>query len=231
MPRRSEIGAVYAAGLLQGIALVTFPAASAILTSPHYYSLSSAEYGILFVPQTLMAIVTSLFGRHLARRWSEKRVYLVGLAASLTSMALLLATRFVMSDHGVAFGGLLAATTFLGIGFGLTVPALNNFATAFFPRRVDTAVLALNALLGLGTALAPVFVAIFVGLGIWWGMPLLVGVLAAVLVGVSLGLPLDVAVAAPAQRSGARGGFRAFAGFALLYGVVETLNGNWAILY
>jgi sugar phosphate isomerase/epimerase len=31
--------------------------------------------------------------------------------------------------------------------------------------------------LGLGTALAPVFVAIFVGLGIWWGLPLLVSVL------------------------------------------------------
>ena len=35
----------------------------------------------------------------------------------------------------------------------------------------------LNALLGLGTALAPVFVAIFVGLGIWWGLPVLVGLL------------------------------------------------------
>ena len=33
--------------------------------------------------------------------------------------------------------------------------------------------LVLNALLGLGTALAPVFVAIFVGLGFWWGLPVL----------------------------------------------------------
>ena len=41
--------------------------------------------------------------------------------------------------------------------------------------KVDRAVLVLNALLGLGTALAPIFIAIFVGLGIWWGLPLLVG--------------------------------------------------------
>src|SRR5262249_54810455 len=121
MARRREVGAVYAAGLLQGIALVTFPAASAIFTSPQHYGLSREEYGLLFVPQTLRAMGASLFSGHLARLWSEKRVYLVGLAANLASMALLLATRFVMRDHAVALGGLLAATTFLGIGFGLTV--------------------------------------------------------------------------------------------------------------
>ena len=37
--------------------------------------------------------------------------------------------------------------------------------------------LILNALLGVGTALAPVLVAIFVGLGIWWGLPVLVAAL------------------------------------------------------
>ena len=62
----------------------------------------------------------------------------------------------------------------MGVGFGLTVPAINTLAAAFFPHNVDKAVLVLNALLGVGTALAPVFVAIFVGLGIWWGLPVLV---------------------------------------------------------
>ena len=68
---------------------------------------------------------------------------------------------------------LLLATTSLGIGFGLTVPALNTFTAAFFPQKIDSAVLVLNALLGLGTVLAPVFVAVFIGLGIWWGLPVL----------------------------------------------------------
>jgi hypothetical protein len=55
----------------------------------------------------------------------------------------------------------------------LTVPALNTLTAAFHPARVESSVLVLNALLGLGTALAPVFVAIFVGLGFWWGLPVL----------------------------------------------------------
>src|SRR5262249_10746354 len=95
----------------------------------------------------------------------------------------------------------------------------------------DPAVLALNALLGLGTALAPVFVAIVVGLGIWWGMPLAVGAFIAVLIVTSLPLPLRADVVAPSQRSTAGSLWRMLAGLALLYGVVETLNGNWSILY
>jgi hypothetical protein len=45
----------------------------------------------------------------------------------------------------------------------------------FFPNRADGAVLVLNALLGIGTALAPLFVAVFVGLGAWWLLPVVVG--------------------------------------------------------
>ena len=128
----------------------------------------------------------------------------------------------------------------MGIGFGLTIPVVNVLAASLFPRRVDVAVLALNALLGLGTALAPVFVALFVGLGIWWGLPLTVGLLLAALITWSLSLPLgahavDDGRTAPEVGARGRGArsrlFWLFAGFALCYGIVETLNGNWAILY
>ena len=52
--------------------------------------------------------------------------------------------------------------------------ALNTYAETFFPQRADGAVLALNALLGLGTALAPVLVAIVVGHGRMVAAPCLV---------------------------------------------------------
>jgi hypothetical protein len=47
MAQRSEIGDVYAAGLIQGVALVTFPAASHIFTSPTYYGLAAFGVGPL----------------------------------------------------------------------------------------------------------------------------------------------------------------------------------------
>ncbi len=231
MKARSQVGAVYSAGLLQGLALVTFPAASAVFTSPHAYALSNGEYGGLFAPQTVMAVAASLLGGRLAGCWGEKPVFILGLTANLSSMALLIASRFAMGTHAAAFALLLAATALMGIGFGLTVPALNALATSLFPHRVDAAVLALNALLGLGTALAPVLVALFVGLGVWWSLPLGIGALLAALIAWSLCIPLAPSGAGrPAQGALSRR-FWLFAVFALLYGVVETANGTWAILY
>ncbi len=121
----------------------------------------------------------------------------------------------------------------MGIGFGLTVPALNTFAAAFFPQKVDKAVLALNALLGLGTALAPVFVAIFVGFGIWWGLPVLVGALILGLLLFSFSQQLNEGEPPAVQKQKMKfpARFWIFAAFALLYGVCETMNGNWAALY
>jgi fucose permease len=129
---------------------------------------------------------------------------------------------------------LLVATAFLGLGFGLSVPSLNTLTAAFHPDAVATSVLALNALLGLGTALAPVFVAIFVGLGFWWGLPVLSAALLAALILGSIPLPLRAESTAPAGPDRARGGiparFWVFAAFAVLYGVCETVNGNWSQL-
>jgi fucose permease len=214
---------VYAAGAVQGIVLVTAPAASTVFTGPDYH-LTSAQYGAMFVPQVVTAVAASLLAGRLDGRFGTKAVYLTGLSCGLAAMALLVGSSFT----GGSYAMLLAATAFLGAGFGLTVPALNSLTAAFHPRSPDSSVLVLNALLGLGTALAPVFVAVFVGLGFWWGLPILSGVLLAVLIAASLPLALDT-------RSAVRSGrlpraFWLFAGFAVLYGACETVNGNWAQL-
>jgi MFS family permease len=172
MATRAETTTVYAAGVVQGIALVTFPAASTVFTDPAEYDLSSTQYGTLFLPQVVTAIAAALLSASLAGRLGTKRVYLAGLAAGLLAMALLLFSQFLTGDEPAAYAVLLLATACLGAGFGLSVPALNTFAAAFRPDAADRSILVLNALLGLGTVLAPVFVAIFLGLGFWWGRPL-----------------------------------------------------------
>jgi MFS family permease len=232
---RAESGVVYVAGLVQGLALVTFPAAGTIFTDPDEYDLSKSAYGAMFLPQAIAAIAASLLGAAWARRSGARRVYLVGLLANLLAMALLIVSAFVEQDGSLTYGLLLAATASLGVGFGLTVPPLNTFTAAFHPAAADRSVLVLNALLGLGTALAPVFVAIFVGLGYWWGLPVLAAALVTGVLAVSLRLPLRTAP--PSPRSAARAApqglptrFWLYAAFALLYGVCETVNGNWAQL-
>jgi len=113
------------------------------------------------------------------------------------------------------------------------VPTLNTLTAAFHPEAVKSSVLVLNALLGLGTTLAPVFVAIFVGLGFWWGLPVTSTVLLVLLLARSAPLPLRIGsggATAESRGAGLPARFWVFAAFAVLYGICETVNGNWSQL-
>ncbi len=231
MASRTEARVVLIAAVAQGVALVTFPAASTVFTSPTEYGLTSSAYGAMFVPQAIAAVAASILGASWARRVGTRKVYLVGMLANVTSMTLLVISAIFEHDEGIAYALLLCATFSLGVGFGFTVPALNTFTAAFNPGKVDSSVLVLNALLGVGTALAPLLVAVFIGLDFWWGLPIVAGTTLALVLGASMRLPLEVA--RPAHVAGARrapipGRFWIYAGFAVCYGICETMNGNWA---
>ena len=231
MPRRAEVSLIYVTGLVQGLALVAFPAASSILTSPHGFGFSASRYGMMFIPQVLLAILASSLGPVLARRWTLKRVLLAGLSADLLAMTLLALSRLLQNLPEAAYGVLLVATGLLGFGFGATLMALNTYAEKLNPGRENRAVLVLNALLGAGTALAPLFVAIFLGLGAWWLMPSMVAVALAGLLLVSTKQPLEASVGEASGTSASSRlphRFWLYATVILLYGIVETLNGNWS---
>jgi fucose permease len=227
-PRRSEVIAVYAAGLFQGLSLVAVPAAATVLTSPAAYDLSASQYGLLFLPQVILAIVGSLALPTLAGRIGLKHVLIIGLAADAVAMTLLVVSNTVQTD-AVAFPLLLVVTGSLGLGFGLTLGSISTYAGAFQPQRREVALTALNVLLGLGTALSPLLIAVFLDVGEWWYLPLGTAIgLAAVLIA-TLGQPLH------AERKAAGGPVRPkiprlfwlFAAALVAYGAAETMFGNW----
>ncbi len=230
---RKEVIAVYFAGLMQGLTLVAFPAASSIFTNPHDFNFSNTAYGGLFVPQAILSILASLLGAKFSGKGKIRTVFFIGLIANFLSMALLATSATLMGHSSLAYGTLLLATGILGIGFGLTVPTLNTFATLFFPKKTDSAVLILNAFLGLGTAMAPVLVTLFIHFSIWWGLPIFLGLIILGLCLFSLSLPLKELEQkkSPSKKTVIPIQFWLFASFALLYGMVETINGNWAVLY
>ncbi len=227
---RFEIGLLYLAGVVQGLALVTFPAASAIFASPKGFDLSSTQYGAMFIPQVVLAILAATFGSRLAARFGLRGVLLLGLCGDLIAMALL-ATSPLLIGTQAALVQLCIATGALGLGFGATVMALNTLVEGFFPDSADGAVLLLNALLGVGTALAPLLVALLSGLGVWWALPLVMVVLVAMLLFGTLRARLLLPYAAGGPRGSLPARFWLYAACVLLYGVVETLSGNWATLY
>jgi MFS family permease len=114
---RLEIGLLYVAGVIQGLALVTFPAASAIFTSPTGFALSGTQYGLMFIPQVVLAILASALGPALALRVGLRGVLVVGLCGDLVAMALLAVSPLLMGAPS-AFFLLCVATGALGLGFG-----------------------------------------------------------------------------------------------------------------
>jgi predicted MFS family arabinose efflux permease len=225
--RRAEIITVYAIGLFQGLSLVAFPAAATILTSPTGYDLSKNRYGILFLPQVIMAIAGSLAMPSLARRFRLKQVLIAGLMANTLAMVLLVASNPVRTD-AIAYPMLLVATAALGLGFGLTLSCISTYAGAFMPDRRDVALTALNVLLGLGTALSPLLIAIFLNLGAWWILPLIAAAGLVILTVVALLQPMTVPESKTAQSSGRIPVlFWLFAAALVLYGIGETMFGNW----
>jgi fucose permease len=231
MPRRTEVGLVYITALIQGLALVTFPAASSIFTSPGGYGFSASRYGMMFIPQVILAILASSFGPALARRWTLKLVLQAGMTADFLAMTLLALSRLLLDSTGLAYGILLVATGLLGFGFGTVVMALNTYAEEFSPGKEDRAVLSLNALLGAGTAMAPLLVAIFVVLGAWWLLPLTVATALVGLLLFSTREPLEAPAgdgADAAETKHLPPWFWLFAAAVLLYGIAETLSGNWS---
>jgi MFS transporter, FHS family, glucose/mannose:H+ symporter len=231
--RRHEVATVYAIGLFQGLSLVAFPAAATILTSASGYDLSKSQYGLLFLPQVAMAVIGSLALPSLAGRFALKRVLLAGLLADTLAMALLAGSEPVQTN-GIAYPMLLVATGALGLGFGLTLGSISTYAGAFMPARRDVALTALNVLLGLGTALSPFLISLFTSVGEWWYLPLLAAAGLLALIGATLAQPMELPATTPARSDPRPGGrsvipplFWLFAGALVIYGVGETMFGNW----
>lgn len=230
---KKELAAVYIAGLLQGIVLVAFPAISSLLTSADAFALSATQYGLLFLPQSVLSIFASLLSAKISQRLSLQFTFVIGLTANTVAMALLALSALVMHQTQEAYPLLLTATAFLGIGFGLTVPTLNTLAELLRPNKVDTVVLVLNALLGTGTVLAPLLSSLFIGYGMWWGLPLLLIASLTLLIVFSrcLAFPKEESVNAQQGLSPFPKRALLFMAAAIIYGYVETLNGNWAAIY
>lgn len=226
---------IYSAGILQGIALVAFPAASTILTDPNTYHFTNTEYGSLFIPQALLSILAAFLNSVFCKFFGANKTLAIGLMANILSMSLLALSVIAMKSHEWVYAMLFISTACLGLGFGMVVPTVNRMAEELFPLNSDRAVLNLNALLGVGTTLAPVFIALFSSMGFWWGLPLFLAaaLLALMLFNIRIELPEEKKILGEEKNEEARPIALAsiFIAFAFLYGIIETLNGNWISIY
>ena len=224
---------VYAAALLQGMTLVSFPAVRAMLKQA--LSLSDADYGAIFLPQVAFAIVGAVAGGALACMIGLRALFALALAANTASQALLAGSDFASPSGGVVL--LLAATASLGLGFGLLGGPINAYPGLLFPHRSQTAIVAAHTLIGLGLAIGPLIAGPFIAAGIWFGFPISLGVSCAVTAIAALLFPLPqsttpvAADKAKATRPIASRIFWLFAAIVVIYAFAEGTFSSWAVIF
>ena len=129
MASRLESGVVYAAAAVQGIVLVTFPAASTIFTSPDEYALSSTEFFALahriapewtyrLLPFALAVVFLVIAALPAGETWAAIAAF--GLAGLGCSALLPLTISFGQEEltglAGAVAGGVIA---FYQLGYGV----------------------------------------------------------------------------------------------------------------
>jgi len=237
MNKKIEIFIIYITALIQGLALVSVPAASSVFTDSQKFGLSEGQYGTLFIPLMICAILGSLLGPVLARKFSLKGVFLTGLVFNLSAMAMIAFSQVFINQHNLAFGILLMGTTALGAGFGTTLPMINTYAQGFFPDKSAVALTALHTLVGAGTALAPILASVLINHFEWWLLPLSVVIsLIAVMIltfnaELRIGLELAREPNIPSRKLQIPRPLIVFIIIAVIYGFIETIFGNWAIIF
>lgn len=234
MSRRLAIAAVYSAGLLQGVTLVSFPASSAILK--RLLGLSDSQYGGIFLPQVALVILGSLLGGTLAERIGLRRLLAAAFFAMALSQGALAASALLAK--GTGYASILVGTACLGLGFGFSAAPLNTYPTLLFPARHDVSIIAMHTAMGLGLSIGPLLAGACAAAGLWIAFPLLLMAACVVLVGATLAAPLPTTSgpaggedAADEPRPLGASAFWLFAAIVVLYALAEGTFSNWLLLF
>jgi fucose permease len=225
---------VYLSGFLQGLTLVSFPAASGVLTQD--LGFSDAQYGAIFLPQVALAVAGAIGGAALAGRIGLRALLVAALIAGGLSQGLLAAAAWVGPSQ--TFAIVLAGTGLLGLGFGFSGAPLNSYPPLLFPRQTTAAVVAAHTVVGFGLTAGPLIAGWFIGAGRWYGWPLILGAACVLVALLTLGvrlprpaIPADRGGAAPSAHPLATGTFWLFAALSVFYAFAEGTFANWAVVY
>jgi fucose permease len=228
--RSAQATTVYLSSFVQGLAGVAYPASASVLRAR---GLTDAQYGSLFVPQVTLAALGAATGGLVVERIGAKRALALGFVFMALSQAALAAV--LASPAGWVFPLAFLGTSLLGLGAGVSAGPLNAYPQVLFPERSESAVVALHATVGVGLALTPVLAGGALARGHWLAVPLLLlAVNAALFVAVEREdlpepEPRPHGESVPRPRGDAV--LRLLVGVAFLYGITESVYGNWAVPY
>lgn len=225
-------GVVFGGALLIGLTLVSFPASSSYLKSLHGFS--DQQYGSIFLPQLVFAILGALGSAAVVKRLSLKAMYLGALISFAFSQAGLGLSPYL--DGTSALWAVMTGTALFGFGFGFGGGPLNGIVSLLYPARTGSALTLLHMMAGLGLTVGPVLFAAAIGAGRWVLVPAALCLLAlaqfALTCSITLPGQVDSNVEVSTSGSPARSGyFWVMMLIAVLYALSEGTLANWCVIY
>jgi fucose permease len=227
--------AVYGGGFVVGATLDSFPASSAYLIELRGFS--DAQYGSIYIPQLLAALVGAVGGGMASRIFSLRRLVVVSMVSFLIAQSLLALCGSKL-DFSVrtAWFLVMGATAAFGFGFGFGGGPLNGLVARQFPAARNAALTAFHMCAGAGLAIAPFIFSRFAAAGHWIGGIASLGGLTVLVLALSATASLPDTTPSredqPSARSPARDPvFWVLVGVSIAYALVEGTFSNWAVLY
>ena len=177
--------AVYAAVGLEGAVVVTFFVAVQLLLNRHYFSLSPAQYAMVYVPVFAAAVLAALFTVWGSRAAARGRVFLLGLTLTAAGRAaMVVAIARAVRDGAVFFPDLVIIGALTGAGFALVYSAATAFELDIDPDAPEVHLLRLSLTLAAGMFVGPLLQILLIEAGEWWAVPVIFLVLAVLLIAV-----------------------------------------------
>ncbi len=220
---------VYLIALLQGMTFSTIPSASQFICAPAGLNLGIANYGLIFIPMVIGAIAASFLSAGLCKRVGLKKILILSLISNILGLSLFASASFLKM---ALFPCFLMLMTFLGLGFGGMISSLNPLIFYYFPSAASSAITALHAFLGIGTALGPLLFTFSLRIEFWQLDPLIMIILFIAFGWIGHKVIDDsYALSEKISKTPLTKFFLFFAFIAVIYGFIETAFGNWGIIY
>ena len=231
MHNRIQIVCIYTGGLLVGLTLVSFPASSDILKKLHGFT--DAEYGSIFLPQLVFAIIGALVAGIAVRRMSLKLIYLITLSCFLISQIALSMSIHIPSEFSLYM--VMLGTAAFGFGFGFGGGPLNGLVSLLFPANASTAITVLHTVAGSGLMLGPLYFNLFISNELWEFAPLCLAVISLLILSMTIVIDLpsddkssnEETIELPYKAAC----FWIMIIIVALYAISEGAFSNWAIIY
>ncbi len=226
---------VYLSALLQGMAMINFPASGVYLK--HSLGLTDPQLGALGLGSMFTIIVGAFLSAPLSSKMSLKSV--LGISVLCYGISQVLLASSVLWQHHEVFFLILIAVFTAGLGVGLASAPLNTYPLSFFPNAKNTAIIFLYALTGAGPSLGPIMIGGFQQLHLWAFDPLLIAGLCFVTTLMIFKMEFP-AVLPETKAEGAQGIipfpaktiiFWLFIGLIFLYGACEGFISNWTVIF